>query len=76
MGTTAKQQDNANAATKPNGMTMNKATGGDWETERQGEEGETMKGRWGEWKKAQETSNNVSWAIGKFFFPLISLFYY
>jgi len=48
MGTTAKWQDNTNAATKPNGMTMNKGTGGNWETEQQGEEGETMKGRWGE----------------------------
>jgi len=33
MGTTAKWQDNANAATKPNGMTTNKVTGGDWEME-------------------------------------------
>ena len=57
---------------------MNKATGGNWEMERQGEEGETMKGRQGEQtkKKAQETSNDVSWAIGKFFLLLISLIYY
>jgi len=47
-GTTAEQRDNANATTKPNGMTMNKVTGGDWETGQGGEEGETMKGRWGE----------------------------
>jgi len=51
MGTTAKWQDNANATTKPNGMTTNKVIGGDWEMEQQGEEGETMKGRWGKQKK-------------------------
>ena len=48
-GTTAKWLDNDNAATTPNRTTMQHR--GDWETERRGDEGQTMKGRQSKRKK-------------------------
>jgi hypothetical protein len=58
MGATTKQQENGNAATKPNEngtRTERRETWGDNEEEAR------------QTKKAQETSFDVSWAVGKFF---------
>ena len=64
MGAPPKQQDNSNATMRPNGMT----------TQQRGMRGKQCQRRWSKWKKAQETSNNTSWAVGEFLFILFSSF--
>ena len=69
---TASQQQHCHQAKWNNNATRQWEMTGSWND--RGAQGKQLQRRWSKGKKAQETSFDIPWAIGKFFFTPVLLF--